>query len=320
MESVPSAGFVKSTAALSPPVTPPSARVTESDKVVFNCPTCGHAYRLAAELAGKQGRCTACRGVFTIPLRSSPHSAIVAPSPALAQSKSSISVARRSDSLPGREPMRRIVTAVPIPAEEDDSEFWELDSSEAIPSTAALSGRGAAGPLAMGPVPGSRAVRGMVGAQGLFTGSAAVTVKPPRPRWVTHAAIGAGVIVGSIAFGVSYTVFSNFVGSRRELSTDSPKPTSAPIAEVSRPEPGAGSSTELSGQAAHQATIDALIRAYNDIADGYAQIGDAASIHRGEERISRAVEQMKAAAHRGRSLPPLRESERVHWSAKKVPA
>ena len=68
-QSAPAAGYVRPMTA-SPPVTPRPARPAEPDKIVFNCPTCGHGYRLATQLAGKQGRCTACRGIFTIPLRS----------------------------------------------------------------------------------------------------------------------------------------------------------------------------------------------------------------------------------------------------------
>ncbi len=69
-QSAPAAGPVRPMAATPSPVTPRPARPAEPDKIVFNCPTCGHGYRLAAQLAGKQGRCTVCRGIFMIPLRS----------------------------------------------------------------------------------------------------------------------------------------------------------------------------------------------------------------------------------------------------------
>ncbi len=128
-------------------------------------------------------------------------------------------------------------------------------------------------------------------------------VKPSRPKWVTHVAIGAAAIVGCFAFAISYSFVSNAMGSRQKPDQDSPKAATATIAEGSRPDPSVDSSPALSGTAAHQEAIDSLIRAYNDIADGYAQIGDAISIARGEERITRGVEQLKAAAQRGTGTP-----------------
>ena len=55
---------------------------------------------------------------------------------------------------------------------------------------------------------------------------------------------------------------------------------------------------------------NALIRAYNDIADGYARIRDADSIADGKGLISRGVEHLKRAAQRGRSLPTLAPPDR----------
>jgi hypothetical protein len=60
----------------------------------------------------------------------------------------------------------------------------------------------------------------------------------------------------------------------------------------------------------HRQAVEALVRAYNDIADGYARIRDMGSIPDGNGRISRAVEQLRSAAQRGRSLPPLSPNDR----------
>ena len=102
--------------------------------------------------------------------------------------------------------------------------------------------------------------------------------------------------------------------------------SSAPPEPVAEPKPDTdtttdtGSATIVNGPEAHQAVIDNLTRAYNDIAEGYAQIGDAASIPRGEERITRGVERLKAAAQRGRSLPPLQPDEHAALTGSSGPS
>ncbi len=213
------------------------------------------------------------------------------------------------------------MTAVPIPDDEDEgADWWELDSSESIPATMARPGRGAAASLASVAVPAARAGRGLVGTQGPLP----ATVRPERPKWVTYAAISAGGVVGAIAFWVAYTFVSGGPGPHPTPVADQPSSEAnappVPVAEVSQPKPDTGSSTIVSGPEAHRAVIDALTRAYNEIADGYSQISDAASIPRGEQRINRGVEQLKAAAARGLGLPPLQPDEHAALTGSKGPS
>ena len=123
-QSAPAADSVRPMTASPRLVTPRPARPAEPDKIVFNCPTCGHGYRLAAQLAGKQGRCTACRVIFTIPLRSpsSPPAAAGRGSEASARDRSSgptaagqgpSSAGRNSRTGPGPEPSDRIPAPSP---------------------------------------------------------------------------------------------------------------------------------------------------------------------------------------------------------------
>ena len=138
-----------------------------------------------------------------------------------------------------------------------------------------------------------------------------------------YAAISSGVLIGAISLAVTYSLVSKASSPGQKPIADPPKPEEkapAPIlARSAEPQPGAASSAEVSGTAAHQAAIDALASAYNDIADGYAQIRDAASIPGGEERIARAVERLKAAAQRGRSLPSLQADERAAFARSSGP-
>jgi hypothetical protein len=210
-----------------------------------------------------------------------------------------------------------IVTAVPIRDDDDDSEFWELDSSESIPATG-RSGRGGAASLAMAPAPATRPPGDLK--NGIRTSTESNAIRPWYDKWVMYVAVVAAAIVGGVSYSVSYSYFSNAKGRSPKPDLDSPKAATATIADGSRPEPSVESSPALGGKAAHQEAIEALIRAYNDIADGYAQIGDAISIARGEERITRGVEQLKAAAQRGRGLPPLPAAERAALVAEKGPA
>jgi hypothetical protein len=333
MQSAPSTGSARPIASSSSPASPRTARPPERDKIVFNCPACGHGYRLAAKLAGKQGRCTACRGVFTIPFHSpspppvatgprpEPSTRERAPRPAPARSKSSVPIAPGSGPPPGRRPEHGIVTAVPIPDDEDeDSDWWELDSSESIPATMARSGRGAAASLASVAAPAARSGRGLVGTPG----PPAATAKPQRSQWETYAAVSAGGIVAAIVFAICFFVLSDALSPQQKSVAVQPKSEAnappAPVAEVSQPKPDTGSSTIMNGPQAHRAVIDDLIRAYNDIADGYAQISDATSIFRSEGRIARGVDQLRAAALRGRSLPPLPPDELAVLTGSKGPA
>ena len=120
-----------------------------------------------------------------------------------------------------------------------------------------------------------------------------MTATPVRPKWVTAAAIAAGIVVGGIAFAVTYSLVLNAFrpGSppAAEQPTDSPPPTPPrrspmpPVrARVRRPAPQPNKAAER-----HREAVDALIRAYNEIADGYARIRDAGSIPAGNAPISR---------------------------------
>lgn len=35
--------------------------------IAFNCPTCGRAFQVPEEKAGKSGKCPGCQGQFTVP-------------------------------------------------------------------------------------------------------------------------------------------------------------------------------------------------------------------------------------------------------------
>jgi hypothetical protein len=60
----------------------------------------------------------------------------------------------------------------------------------------------------------------------------------------------------------------------------------------------------------HREAVDALVRAYNAIADGYARIRDMNSLPDGNGSIARAVDELRSAAQRGRSLPALSPDDR----------
>ena len=318
-----------------PPALPPApVRPADGGKVVFNCPTCGHGYRLDAKLAGKQGRCTSCRGVFTIPARSGPSGAAASdPAPssstrgrgpelerparvavagsAPSRAPSGPAAASRS-SLASRRPTK------PPAAAAGDSGWWELDSSESIPTTTAQAGAGRSR--------GSAAVATTIAAVPVAAGRAAlarrdhvkepiVTARPVRPLWVTYAAIAGGVLLGVIAITITFSLILSAPRSGSSSSADQPKDQPEPVTSsgsvADAAEPSADPVPQRSGAVAqHREAVDALIRAYNDIADGYARIRDADSIAEGKGLISRGVEHLKRAARRGRSLPTLAPPDR----------
>jgi hypothetical protein len=140
--------------------------------------------------------------------------------------------------------------------------------------------------------------------------------KPPRPKWVTYAAIAAGVAIGGIAYAITYSLVSGAFGPGSPPVADqpgtepSPAAPPAPLAKAPAPSPGVRPQS-ITPADQHREAVDALIRAYNDIADGYARIRDADSIPDGRGLISRGVEQLKSAAQRGRGLPPLSPADRA---------
>ncbi len=266
-------------------------------KIVFNCPTCGHGYRLATKLAGKQGRCTACRGVFTIPIHSPP------PVPAGAP---------QSSPSPVRQPPGRALVAAPPVA--GDSGWWELDSSEAIPAPPARAGggRAAAAVAAVPPASGWTTYESPEYALERPTRPS----RPPRPAWVTPAAIGGGVLLGVVAIAIIFTLVSRTSGpASAPPVADQPAPESnaAPpesVADTSGPSSRSAPEPRRTAVEQHREAVDALIRAYNEIAEGYARIRDADSIRQGSEQVTRASERLKSSAQRGRTLPALPPSAR----------
>jgi hypothetical protein len=201
----------------------------------------------------------------------------------------------------------------------DDSGWWELDSSESIPATAAraVTGRSPApaAPAARMTAPASKG-RPALGIQ--VDEGPILEARPVRPGWVTYAAIAGGVLIGAVAYAVAYSFVSNAL---------SPAPT--PVADRATPEPGSATPPEKvaegppsvpgptpaltpsGAEAQHREAVEALVRAYNDIADGYARIRDAGSIPQGRESIDRGVEQLRAAAQRARNLPHLAPAQRL---------
>jgi hypothetical protein len=218
-----------------------------------------------------------------------------------------------------------------------DSGWWELDSSESIPATTDRAGARqprtaravAAGPSAPSPAGWTRA----------DDDGPVVTARPVRPKSVVYASIAAGVIVGGIAYAVTYSLVSNALrpaspsvaeppkdqpgpptpavadatGPRSSAPHDQPATPAPPpaVAELAGPKSSAPPSPQPAGPAErHREAVDALIRAYNEIADGYARVRDAGSIPSGNGPISRGVAQLRSAAQRGKNLPPLSPPER----------
>ena len=80
----------------------------------------------------------------------------------------------------------------------------------------------------------------------------------------------------------------------------SPTPTPPAVADAAGPSssPPPGSQPNEAADR-HREAVNALIRAYNEIADGYARIRDAGSIPSGNAPISQGVAQLRSAAQRG---------------------
>src|SRR5262249_41208250 len=98
---------------------------------------------------------------------------------------------------------------------------------------------------------------------------------------------------------------------------DAPAPA-RPIAN--RPEPDRGPAPAPGLVAQHQRTVEGLVHSYNEIADGYAQIRDAASIAQGQPTVDSGVRQLAAASAHGRSLPPLQPADRAAVARAQGPA
>jgi hypothetical protein len=316
----------------------PPARAADEGKIVFNCAACGHGYRLDAKLAGKQGRCTSCRAVFTIPSlprparplpeeppptspaqwrvpTAGPTPGMVAADPAPARARSRAGATRRAPS-----PEFGAGVAAPAAARlaADDSGYWELDSSEAIPAAAAHPGAGRPRPIAAATA--AAAVRQPIELDESGEGPV-ITARPIRPKWVTYTATAIGVVGGAVAFSLAYAWTSGApwptVPRNREQAGAQPSPSAPPaaVAEAPEPSPGSGPAPPPGAGASgsvdqHRQAVDALIRAYNEIADGYARIRDVHSIPDGDGPVGRAVEQLRSAAQRGRRLPPLSPEDR----------
>jgi transcription elongation factor Elf1 len=304
-----------------PSLTGPSA---EDKKITFRCPTCGHGYRLDAKVAGKWVRCTTCRGVFTVPAQSVPAAGNRAASSqrrAAEADRPPRTVATDADPARGRTrpdtsrpgppaaPGAGGRTPVAAQPEAGDSGWWELDSSESIPATTVRGGaRHPRTPTAV-----ATAAHSPAGWTRSEDDGPIVTATPVRPRWVLYASIAAGAIVGGIAYAVTYSLVSNAFRPASPPVVDQPAPTTPPpaVADAAGPKSSPPHSLQPAGAAErHREAVDALIRAYNEIADGYARIRDAGSIPAGNGTISRGVAQLRSAAHRGKSLPPLSPSER----------
>ncbi len=291
-----------------PPASSGPTRPADEGKIVFKCPTCGHGYRLAAKLAGKQGRCTACGGVFTIPAGPAPPVPADAPRPS-----------------PGPPPVRRPAARVPaaVPPADDDSEWWELDSSESIPADAVRAGAGrrrsaAAAGVAVAAVPAATDWTTFQQPEG-DGDELTPRPRPTRPNWVAPAAIAGGVLVGVIALVVTFSMVSGTRGPSAPTDiADQPgaeptkvAPPPEPVADTNAPGPESTPAPKPGSSAPeHRRVVEAVIGAYNEIADGYSRIRDADSIRQGSRQVARAAEQLRSMAQRGRTLPPLSPSER----------
>lgn len=131
-------------------------------------------------------------------------------------------------------------------------------------------------------------------------------------------ALAVGIGVGSVMWVVMYNLVSGAVRSSMDPeSNTSPQPDEAPppVAVKTEPksEPVAESKSPPPPSPAvsrHRETVDDLIRAYNQIADGYARIRDTHSIAAGRAQVARGAVQLRASAHRGKALPALAPAER----------
>jgi transcription elongation factor Elf1 len=291
------ASTILTPAAMRPKPAPPP----DDGRVAFNCPTCGHPYRLDANLAGKQGRCTSCRGIFTIPSRSDAST----PRPDHESSRTA---------WPPAHPGGRRTSPPAMAQAAGDSGWWELDSDESIPAVTA-------GPVAARPRAASAASvaparpalsRGRPTPVHDDDDGPIVTAKPVRPKWVLYASIAAGTLVGAFAYAMTYSLVSNALGPAPPPLAEQPKaqPTQA-VADTDEDgeetEPDADSpAPQVAGAATqHREAVDALTRAYQKIADGYARIRDADSIAQGSGPVAQAVAELQAASRRGKALPPL---------------
>lgn len=215
-----------------------------------------------------------------------------------------------------------------------DSGWWELDSSEAIPTppaaTPAVGGRrqaGAGGFGAAATVPAANDWAIVEDSDDDLPGSAGLRPASSLSdrKWVKPAAIAAGAVIGSIAFAVMYTLVSG--ATRSALSPDG-EPDVPRVTQTAENQAGPTARADQAGEpetksaaspspatpspavSRHRETVEDLIRAYNLIADGYARIRDTNSIAAGRAQIARGAVQLRASAHRGKSLPALSRDER----------
>ncbi len=206
-----------------------------------------------------------------------------------------------------------------------DSGWWELDSSESILVPLAAAAVGGRRPAVVAAVPATdwaivdQSDDDPVGPAGVRTSSSSSS---SDRRWVTPVAIATGVLVGTIAFIAMYTFVSGGTGSAPSADGDPGVPevaqtaesqaaSTAPAGQSGVPEPKAATAATPSPAASrHRETVDDLIRAYNLIADGYSRIRDTHSIAAGRALVARGAVQLRASAHRGKSLPALAVAER----------
>lgn len=143
---------------------------------------------------------------------------------------------------------------------------------------------------------------------------------PNRRKWIMAGALAAGVGVGSIMWFVMYNLVSGTVRSTMDpegqLAAREETAPSTVAANTEEPTPPAAApgakpaATPSPAVSRHRETVDDLIRAYNQIADGYARIRDTSSIAAGRALVARGAVQLRASAHRGKTLPALSPAER----------
>lgn len=258
------------------PTPPPPPRISEPGKIDVNCPRCGHCYRLDAKLAGKQARCTSCREPFTIPAGSTPGPS--RPMMTFNEPLTSLSASRPATTAPSARPSG------------GDSGYWEVDSSESIPTSTAR------------PVAARTRPAPIITATPLDDDEAIVTAAPVRSNWVVPASIGGGGVVGLILIVILFKALSGKPAPPPEPNANGDPPV------VATPLPGPAKPDAAVDR--HREALDTLVRAYNRIADGYARIRDARSIADGQETIRTAVQELRTASQRGQELPTLPPDDR----------
>lgn len=267
------------------PATPPAV----AEAIEFKCPACGRGYRLAANLAGKPGRCHSCGGIFVIPT--------------LTETRAAASQSRPA-------------SATPRPAAADDSSLLDLDAPDLMPMASPRDLGGRRGTLAPAHTTTPRDAGYGLANGGYATVPTALPARAEPMTWGTYAMIAAAV--GASGFAVIMTIALLTTPKKPTTVANQPAETiaselaTAAIADTAPPDGGSPAAPPRPDGVSmlHREIVDNLARAYNEIADGYASIRDAGTLPEGNAMVARGTKDLRWASDRGKTLPPLPASHR----------